>query len=240
MITICRRELAAAYHSFTGWLIALTVLILGGIFTWAYCCLQKSTQFEYVIASMEIVLILVVPVLSMRSLAEERKQRTDQLLYSLPVRMSGVVLGKFLAMAFVMALPLTVMGLYPLALRAFGGVNLSAAYGNLFAFFLLACALTALGEFISACSDNPTVALILTLLAMLLCYFLSPLTALIGDGNVFTSFFSGIMNALSLFERQISFRAGLFDLGAVTYYAGVTAIFLALTVLIMERRRWHG
>lgn len=239
MITICRRELAAAYHSFTGWLIALTVLVVGGIFSWVYCCLQGSVQFEYVIASLEIVLILVVPVLSMRSIAEERKQRTDQLLYSLPVRISGIVLGKFLAMILVLAVPLVVLGLYPLVLSVFGSVNLTMAYGNLFAFFLLACTLTALGEFISACTDNPTVALILALLSMLLCYFLSSIAALIGDGNAFTAFLSSFLEMLSLFQRQIVFRAGLFDLSAVAYYMAATAAFLALTVLVMERRRWH-
>ena len=238
MITVCRRELAAAYHSFTGWLIALTFLVLGGIFSWVYCCLQGSARFEYVLSSMEIVLILIVPVLSMRSVAEERKQRTDQLLYSLPVRMTEVVLGKYLGMVLVLALPLAVLGLYPLILSAFGSMNLCMSWGNLFAFFLLACALTALGEFISACTDNPTVALILTLLAMLICYFLSSIAALIGDDSVFASLLSRLMEALSLFQRQITFRAGLFDLGAVAYYAAAITVFLTLTALVMEKRRW--
>ena len=172
MLTICKRELAAAYHSFIGWLIALTILLMGGIFTWVYCCLRGSAQFEYVIASMELILILVVPVLSMRTVAEERKQRTDQLLYSLPVRMSAVVLGKFLA--------------------------------------------------------------------MLLCYFLSPLAALMGDGNALLSFLSRLMEALSLFEHQTIIRAGLFDLGVVVYYSAAVTVFLALTILVMEKRRWNG
>ena len=238
MITICKRELAAVYHSFVGWLIALTFLLMGGIFTWVYCVLRGSARFEYVISSVEIILLFVVPVLSMRSVAEERKQRTDQLLYSLPVRTVAVVLGKFFAMVLVMALPLAVLGVYPLVLQCFGSVNLPMAYANLFAFFLLACALTALGEFISACTDNPTVALILTLLAMLLCYFLSGIAALIGEANVFAAALSRLMDALSLFQRQITFRAGLFDLGAVTYYIALTAVFLALTVQSMEKRRW--
>ena len=238
MITICKRELASVYHSFVGWLIALTFLLMGGIFTWVYCVLRGSARFEYVISSMEIILLFVVPVLSMRSVAEERKQRTDQLLYSLPVRTGAVVLGKFLAMVLVLALPLAVLGVYPLVLRLFGSVNLTMAYANLFAFFLLACSLTALGEFISACTDNPTVALILTLLAMLLCYFLSGIAALIGEANVFAAVLSRLMDALSLFQRQITFRAGLFDLGAVAYYIALTAVFLALTVQSMEKRRW--
>ncbi|MBE6969416.1 MAG: hypothetical protein E7442_04765 [Ruminococcaceae bacterium] len=183
MITICRRELAAVYHSFVGWLIALTLLLVGGIYTWVYCCLQGAPQFEYVLSSLEIILIFVVPVLTMRSIAEERKQKTDRLLYSLPTTMAAVVWGKYLAMVLVLALPLAVMALYPLVLAAFGPMNLVVAYGNLIAYFLLACALTALGEFISACTDNPTVALILTLLTMLLCYFLGGLVTLVGDGN---------------------------------------------------------
>ena len=238
MITVCKRELAAAYRSFTGWLIALPILVMGGIYTWVYCCLRGSAQFEYVISSMEIILILAVPVLSMRSVAEERKQRTDQLLYSLPTTMTAVVLGKFLAMVLVLALPLAVLGLYPLILSAFGSVNLPMAYGNLFAFFLLACALTALGELLSACTENPTIALILTLLAMLLCYFLSAIASLLGGGNAAAVLLRSLLEALSLFERQVSFRAGLFDLSAVAYYVAATAALLCLTVQTMEKRRW--
>lgn len=238
MITICKRELAAAYHSFTGWLIALPLLIMGGIYTWVYCCLQGGAQFEYVLSSMEIILVLVVPVLTMRSVAEERKQKTDQLLYSLPVRLSAVVFGKYLSMVLVLALPLAILGLYPLGLRLFGEVNLAVAYGNLLAYFLLACTLAALGELISACTDNPTIALILTLLTLLLCYYFPALSALVGESSFFAALLSGLLNVLSLFSRQSSFRAGLFDVAAVAYYVAAAAIFLHLTVQIMEKRRW--
>lgn len=238
MITIFKREVRTAYHSFVGWLVALPLLVIGGIYTWVYCCLRGSGQFEYVLSSLEIVLILLVPVLSMRSVAEERKQRTDQLLYSLPTTMAAVVWGKFLAMMLVLALPLAVLGIYPVALGAFGQMNLAMVFGNMLAYFLLACALTAMGELISACTDNPTVALVLTLLAMLLCYFLGGLAAIVGEANAVAAVVSRLMEALSLFERQVAFRSGIFDLTAVLYYAAATVVFLHLTVQVMEKRRW--
>ena len=219
-------------------MLARPLLVMGGIYTWVYCFLQGNPQFEYVLSSMEIVLILLVPVLTMRVIAEERRQKTDQLLYSLPTTMTAVALGKFLAMAVVLALPLLVLGCYPLLMRLFGHVNCAMAYGNLLAFDLLACALSALGELISACTDNPTVALVLTLLTMLLCYFLSGIASLLGSGSAFTAGLSTVLKALSLFDRQIPFRAGLFDLNAILYYLVATAVSLFLTVQLLEKRRW--
>lgn len=238
MITICKRELASAYKGFTGWLITLPILVMGGIYTWVYCCLQGGAQFEYVLSSMEIILVLIVPVLSMRSVAEERKQKTDQLLYSLPVSMRAVVCGKYIAMVLVLALPLAVLGIYPLLLRSLGDVNLAMVYGNLLAYFLLACALTALGELISACTENPTIALILSLFAMLLCYYFPALAALLGENNFFAGLLSRVLEILSLFSRQSTFRAGLFDLSAVAYYLAAIAVLLYLCVQTMEKRRW--
>lgn len=235
MTGIFKRELASYYRGFIGWLVALPLLVMGGIYTWVYCFLQGNAQFEYVLSSLEIVLILLVPVLSMRLIAEERRQKTDQLLYSLPTTMTAVALGKFFAMAAVLALPMLVLGCYPLLMGLYGDVNFAMAYGNLLAFYLLACALSAMGEFISSCTDNPTVALVLTLLAMLLCYFLSSIAALLGEGAAAVA---AVMEALSLFQRQISFRAGLFDLNALLYYLLVTALFLYLTVQSLEKRRW--
>lgn len=285
---IYKKELGSYYKGFIGWLFAVPLLVMAGIYCWVYNLIEGYSQFEYTTASLPFVLIFLIPVLTMRVMAEERRQKTDQLLYSLPTTSTRVVLGKYFAMVTVFAVPVCVMALYPLLLSRFGEVSFAMAYGNLFAFFLLGCALISMGQFISCLTDNPTVALVLCLFAMLINYFLEPVSHLISDpgavsfavllalavllgaiawlltrslfssallslvllialctGYLFnTALFSGwvgkLLGALCLFSRQSSFQSGIFDLRAVVYYLGVSAVFLFLSVQSMEKRRWNG
>ena len=97
---------------------------------------------------------MIVPILTMRVIAEERRQRTDQLLYSLPITTTQVVLGKYLALLVLYLIPLAVIAVYPLIFAQFGDVYLLTAYGSIFAFFLMGAALIALGVFISSLTEN--------------------------------------------------------------------------------------
>ncbi len=181
MWPIYKRELGSYYKGFVGYLVALPLLILAGIYTWVYNLLQAYPGFEPVVYGLRIVLVFVVPVLTMRVMAEERHRHTDQLLYSLPTTMTRVVLGKYLAMVTVFAVPVAVIAFYPLLLSAFGPVPLDMACGNLLAFFLLGCALIAGGQFLSSTTENQAVALTLTLLALLVNFFLTGIASYVSD-----------------------------------------------------------
>ena len=113
------------------------LLLFTGIYTMVYNLQSASVHFEYVLGSMSFVFLIIVPILTMRVLAEERRQKTDQLLYSLPLTMTQVVLGKFTAMLVVFAVPMAVICLYPVVLSAYGNVYLPAAYGAIVGFFFL-------------------------------------------------------------------------------------------------------
>ena len=152
----------------------------------------------------------------MRSLAEERRQKTDQLLYALPIRLSGVVLGKYLAMLTVLAVPTLVMGLYPLILSQFGRVSLPTAYGALLAFFLLGACLLSVGLFISSVTESPVVSAVVTLVAVLLLYFMS------GLADFVSSDASASLMALVLLA--LVFCAALWMLSRNPIVAGATAV----------------
>jgi ABC-2 type transport system permease protein len=115
---------------------------------------QAYANFEYVLSFGCLIFVVIVPILTMRILAEERKQKTDQLLYSLPLTTSQVIIGKYLALLIVYMIPLCIICFYPLIFAQFGDVYLLTAYGSLFAFFLLGAALIAVGVFISSLTDN--------------------------------------------------------------------------------------
>ena len=136
-------------------------------------------NFEYVLQAMTIIFLIAIPVLTMRVIAEERRQKTDQLLYTLPLGMTRVVLGKYLAMITVVAVPCVVMAFYPLLLSTFGTVSFPTAYGALVGFFLLSAALSAIGLLISSLTENQAVAAGVCFGVMLLLYFMSSLSSFV-------------------------------------------------------------
>ena len=149
MSAVYRRELRAYFAGMTAYVFIAFLLLFAGIYTMAYNLSNAYPNFEYVLQSMSIIFLIAIPILTMRVIAEERRQKTDQLLYALPIGMTRVVLGKYLAMITVVAIPCAIMGVYPLILRSFGNVPLGTAYGTLLAFFLLSCTLSAVGMLIS-------------------------------------------------------------------------------------------
>ena len=122
MKAVFRHELSSYFTGVTGYVFGAFVLLFTGIYTMVYNLQSASVNFEYVLGSMSFVFLIIVPIATMRILAEERRQKTDQLLYSLPITMTQVVLGKFAALLVVFAAPLTIICLYPLVLSAFGNV----------------------------------------------------------------------------------------------------------------------
>lgn len=181
MTAIYRRELRSYFQGMTAYVFIAFLLAFAGIYTMLYNLNAGYTNFEYVLQAMAIIFLIAIPVLSMRVIAEERRQKTDQLLYALPLGMTRVVLGKYLAMLTVVAVPCAIMGLYPLLLSAFGSVFLPTAYGTLVGFFLLSAALAAIGLFISSLTENQAVAAGLCFGVMLLLYFMSDLSSLVPD-----------------------------------------------------------
>lgn len=188
MSAIYKRELSAYFKGMFGYVVALFLLLITGIYMVVYNLLSGYPSFEYVLSAVTFLYLLIVPILTMRSIAEERRQRTDQLLYSLPVSMTQVVLGKFFATLTVLALPLLIMCLYPLILTAFGTVNLMGAYSGLIGFFLLGAALIALGIFLSSLTENQAVAAGLSFGCILLVYLMRALANNLVPASAFGSY----------------------------------------------------
>ncbi len=175
MKAVFKHEFSSYFTSLTGYLFTGIILLFTGIFTWVYNLSSKLANFEYALSGMSMVLLFCVPILTMRVLAEERKQKTDQLLYALPLSMTKIILGKYLAMVALLLIPTGIIGLYPLILAGYGAVYLPASYGALLAFFLLACALLAIGMFLSSLAGNPVISAVLCFGTMLFLYLMSNL-----------------------------------------------------------------
>lgn len=171
MGAIFRHELRNYFHSLTAYVFGAFLLAVVGLGSVLYNLQAAVSNFEFVLSFASIIFVVIVPILTMRTMAEERRKRTDQLLYSLPITTTQVVLGKYLALLVVYLIPLAVISLYPLLFSQFGDVYLPTSYGSLFAFFMMGAALLAVGMFLSSLTDNQGFAAGIGIAAILLNYY---------------------------------------------------------------------
>lgn len=183
MIAVFKRELGSYYKGVLGYLLAAFLLVFAGIYCMAYNLSGYYSNFEYVLRAIGFIYLIAVPIISMRTLAEEKRQKTDQLLYSLPIRLSDVVMGKYLAMLVVLAVPCLIMAAYPLVLAQWGDVSFGTAYGSLIAFFLMGACLLSIGLFISSVTESQVAAAVITLVTMLLLYFMGSLASFVSTDS---------------------------------------------------------
>lgn len=179
MLSVYKKELSSYFNNMTGYIFIAFLLLITGIFCTAMNLKSGYPNFEYSLSSTGFTFIFIIPILTMRALAEEKHQKTDQLLFSLPISVTDIVLGKYFSMLTVLAIPIGVMCLYPLILMFYGTVYLAATYGAILGFFLLGAALIAIGMFMSALTESQIIAAILSLGVILLAYLMGGLSALI-------------------------------------------------------------
>lgn len=155
MTAIYKKELKSYFINMSGYVFMAFLLLFAGIYVTAVNLKSAYASFEYALSSMTVVFLFIIPILTMRSLAEERHSRTDQLLYSLPLKVSDIVIGKYLAMLTVLLIPTAIMSVYPIILSVFGTVHYAACYGAILAFFLLGAALIAICMFMVSADREP-------------------------------------------------------------------------------------
>lgn len=171
MIAVLKHELKNYFHSLTAYVFGGFLLAFVGIGAMLYNIQAAVSNFEFVLSFGSLVFVVIVPILTMRVIAEERKQKTDQLLYALPITTTQVIVGKYLALLTVYLLPLCIVALYPLIFAQFGDVYLLTSYGSILAFFVMGAALIALGVFISSLTDNQGFAAGIGIAVILLNYY---------------------------------------------------------------------
>ena len=171
MSAIFKHELHNYFHSLTAYVFGAFLLAFVGIGSMYYNIQAAISNFEYVLSFGSLVFVVIVPILTMRVIAEEKKQKTDQLLYSLPITTVQVILGKYLALLVLYLIPLAIISIYPLIFAQFGEVYLPTAYGSIFAFFVLGAALIAVGTFLSSLTDNQGLAAGVGIAVILLNYY---------------------------------------------------------------------
>jgi ABC-2 type transport system permease protein len=184
MIAVLKHELRSYFHSLTAYVFGAFLLAFVGIGAMLYNIQAAVSNFEFVLSFGSLVFVVIVPILTMRVIAEERRQKTDQLLYSLPITTFQVIMGKYLALLILYLIPLAIISVYPLIFSQFGDVYLLTSYGSILAFFIMGAALIALGMFISSLTDNQGLAAGIGIAVILLNYYSVSLSEYVSSSAV--------------------------------------------------------
>lgn len=193
MTAVYKRELRSYLTSMIGYIFIFFVLLLTGIYFSAYQLSAAYPKFEYTLSALTFVFLISVPILTMRVLAEERKQKTDQLLLTAPVSVEKIVMGKYLALVTVFAIPMVIICLYPLLMTKFGTVSLGMAYTAILGFFLLGCANLAIGVFISSLTESQVIAAVLTFVFLFAFYMMNGISSFFSEGALSTCITFGLL-----------------------------------------------
>ncbi|WP_294803830.1 ABC transporter permease [uncultured Gemmiger sp.] len=184
MTAIFKREFRSYFTGMVGYAVAAVSLFFLGLYFTNRNLLYQSSDFAGVLYTTTLILLFLLPAVSMRSFAEERRARTDQLLLTSPVSIPAIVAGKFLAQLAVFCVPLTAAAVMPLILTAFGKVSLISAYAALLGYILLGGACLAVGTFISCLTENQIVAYLATFVVLLIAYLMNGIKTMFTSGNI--------------------------------------------------------
>lgn len=232
MSAIFKREFKAYFTTPIGYIVlAAFYFFLGWYFSMMYS--SGAPQVEIVIMAMSIVIVFTLPILTMRLMSEDRRQKVDQALITAPVKLTDIVLGKFFAALAVFGMGFLPTVIYEIIIATKISVNVLSYIYALFGMLLLGASLIAIGMFISSLSESPVVSAILTLVINILVIYMSNFASMI---NV--KWLSNIIEKAAFITVAENFGESIFKVVDIVYFLSIIAVFLFLSVRSLEKRRW--
>ena len=181
MGAIYKKELRSYFNGMTGAVFMGFILLAAGIFVGIYTFTAYYSQFQIPMSTMGFIYLLAIPVLTMRSVAEEKGQKIDQFLYTLPISLTKIIMAKYFAMMTVLAIPFEVIGVIPFVMDMYGDVHFLTAYSSLLAVFLLGCALIAIGMFLSSLAESQVIAAVMAIIVFVFIYLINTIISLVPE-----------------------------------------------------------
>ncbi|MBQ8181509.1 MAG: ABC transporter permease subunit [Ruminococcus sp.] len=234
MGAIYRREMGSFFTSGLGYVFLTVFYAFSGYFFYTEVIESGISDTSPMFASMFIMFIFLIPVLTMRLLSEEKKNRTDQGLLTAPVSLWEIVLGKFFAAFTLFVIAECIVFVYALILRYLGSVVWPSLIGNFTAMLFLGAAFIAIGIFVSSLTENQMAAAVVSFVVMLVLYFFDE-TLLIRVSN---DTLRDILTALSFRTRYFEFTKGVFSMSSIIFFLSTAFLFNFFTVRVLEKRRW--
>lgn len=233
MFAIFKRELKAYFTSPLGYVFLAIFYAFSGLFFYIFSLSVGSTDISSVFLMMFIVLMVFVPLLTMRLLSEDKKQKTDQLILTAPVSLLSIVMGKFLAAYAIFAIGVAVMPVYGFVMSTFATVSWLPIWGNTVGLLLLGGIFVSIGLFISSLTENQMIAAIGGFFINLMILLMNTLKSALPNG-----FLQDVLSSISVYSRYYEITSGIFSLSSLIFFVSVIFIFLFLTVRVLEKRRW--
>ena len=233
MSAIIKRELGSYFRSAIGYVVLAVFCFFSGLFFHAYCLTANSNSMTYVFLQMLMIIVLIIPVITMRSFAEERKQKTDQALLTAPVSLTEIVIGKFLGAFLLFCVCNIIYIIYAIILSFYSAPDWAVLSCTLFGMLLLGGALIAIDMFISALTESQVIAAVISMGAGLLIYMLNSLVK-----GINVDWIRDFIYAISFDNYFTNFINGIISIPGIIFFLSVIAIFLFLCVRVLEKRRW--
>ncbi len=232
MKAVFKREFKAYFQTPIGFIVlAAFYFFLGLYFSMIYS--QGAPNMELVIMAMSVVAVFTLPILTMRLMSEDRRQKVDQVLITAPVKLTSIVLGKFFAAMSVFALCFAPTVIFEIIVATKVSVNIFSYIYSLFGMMLLGGALIAIGMFISCLTESPVISAILTLVINILVLYMSNFASIVKN-----SFIASIFEKAAFISAAENFSENIFSIPDVVYFLSIITAFVFLSVRSLEKRRW--
>lgn len=234
MLAIYKRELKSYFTSMIGCIFIAFLTAFTGLYFMVYNLNSGYPYFSVVLESVMFVFIIAIPILTMRSFADERKNKTDQLLFTSPLSLTKVVLGKYFAMVSVLAIPNLIFCFFPLIIKLQGTAHLGVDYATLLAFFLIGCVFISIGMFISSLTESQIIAAIASVGVLFLLYMWEGILQYIPIDAI-----SNILGVFALSTILSNFAENyVFDVAGLVLLLSFIVVFVFLTIQTLQKRRW--
>ena len=234
MKAIFKREFKAYFCTPIGYIVLASLYFILGL---NFMNLYKNgyPKIEVIMVSflMQIVMLIVVPILTMRIFSEDRRQKVDQALLTAPVSLVGIVLGKFFAAFVLFALGFLPTVIFEAVIMSYISVNVLSYLYALLGVLLFGAVLISIGMFISSLTESSVVSAILSVIVNIIILLLPSITSLVSN-----EVFQKVINEINLLDVLISFSESIFSIPNIIYFLSITAAFLFLCVRSLEKRRW--
>ena len=233
MYAIFKRELNSYFTSVIGYIVIAGLFFIAGSGFSQFSMSFGLSDMRYQFSSMLQLIMILIPLLTMRLFSEDKKQKTDQALLTAPISLFSLVFGKFLAALMIFTIGLSITLVQALVLGAFAQLEWAVIFGNYIGLLLIGASFIAIGTFVSVLTENQFIAAVGGF-AIIGAFMYIDVTA----KDIENPIISKIVNGISFFGKYEDFYKGIFNIANTVFFISVCAVFIFLTVRALEKRRW--
>ena len=234
MFAIYKRELNAYFTSPIAYVVYAVAAFFGGMYFRGIVLQSDSSDMSYVFLNMTSIVIILMPILTMKLFSEEKNKKTEQGLLTAPVNLLQIVMGKFTAAVTVYAILMLLFVIYGIIIGFYVTPAWITIFSNILGLLLFGTALISIGTFVSSLTESQIVAAIISIGAGLLISYINTFASSLG-----VEFLQNILKSISFTTPYQNFAVGIIKLSDVVFFLSVPVLFIFFTIKVLERRRWN-